>query len=115
MSNRALVIRTVTVGDPKMCDAIVDGIDTRVIPLATEELETVKAECERLRAENESLKALPAARLPDPAIEDMAIKYAPKQHGAVYLMILLTWAMLWMCIYSIYDYLAAWNRGELDD
>lgn len=110
--NKALVIRTV--GDPAMCDAIADGLTCRVIPLDDGELETVRAECKKLKEENGLLSFGNDLRF-SAACEELDDKYAPDYHGPVYWTILKFWAMIWLGISNVYEYLAAWNRGELDD
>lgn len=110
--SRALVIRMM--GDTEMRNSIADGITTRVIPLDNGELETVKAECKKLKDENALMTFGNDLRFAA-ACEELALKYAPKNHGPVYWGFLRIWALIWLGIDNAYRYLSAWNRGELDD
>lgn len=98
----ALVIRY---GDPETCDAIVTGLASR-----SEELRLVKAECARLRAERD-VHAYGAAKRHQAACEELAIKYQPEEHGALYWAVVGLWALLWTGLYAVYDMVEAidWN------
>ena len=110
--NKALVIRMV--GDTETCNAIAGGLTSRVIPLDNGELETVKAECKKLKDENALMVFGTDLRF-FAACAEQAEKYAPEYHGPVYWTVLRVWALIWLGIVSIYDYLEAWNRGEFND
>lgn len=117
--NKALVIRTF--GDPDLCKQVADGWSQQVIPLDTEELDIVRAECEKLKEECKELKAKNSLMAFDnkkrftAACEAQDLKYLPKQHGPVYWTLLRMWALIWLGIDNAYKYLSAWNRGEFDD
>lgn len=110
--NKALVIRTF--GDPDLCKQVADGWSQQVIPLDTEELDTVRAECEKLKSENGLIRFGDGRRI-NAACEALDEKYALEYHGPIYWTLLRVWAMIWLGIDNAYRYLSAWNRGELDD
>lgn len=98
----ALVIRTY--GDPETCRAIVNGISCPT------ELQIVKAECARLKAQRD-IHAVGAAKRHQAACEELAIKYYPEEHGRLYWGVMALWAMLWAGVYAIIDLLDGidWN------
>lgn len=104
---QALVIKKI--GDMQMCDAIVDGMTCTIIPLNQAELNTVKLEVARLRAEN-AIRSYGDSRRFERAKRELARKYYTPPMNPVKGAILAVWGMLWLGIYSAYDYLSAWNR-----
>lgn len=114
MQNRALVIKTY--GDPAMCGAILDGINRQMIPLNNMELEAVKAEYNRLKADYDELEARDAVRqkadderwLETKA--DLEAQYAVRPHGKVYNTLLLVYAIAWLLIDAAFARL--WARIE---
>jgi len=105
---RALIIKEY--GDPEIAGAIVEGMTRRVIPLDESELTAVKREVVRLRAQSE-LRAYGDSRRFEMAKRELARKYSTKPQNRVTGAILAVWALLWLGIYSAYDYLSAWNRS----
>lgn len=104
---QALVIRSC--GDPQMCGAIVEGMTRQVIPIDQNELMAVKAELARLRAEKD-VRAMGDSRRFQRARRELARKYATKPTSRVVGAILGVWGMVWLFIYTTYEYLAEWNR-----
>lgn len=98
----ALVIRTY--GDPETCTAIAAGM------IGNRELQMVKAECAKLRAQND-IRAYGSANRFQAACDELAIKYQPIEHGALYWAVMRLWALLWAGLYAAYDLLEGidWN------
>lgn len=104
---QALVIKQI--GDPEICGAIVEGMTRTIIPLDQTELNAVKLEVARLRAEND-IRTYGDSRRFERAKRELAAKYYTPPMNPVKGAILAVWGMLWLGIYSAYDYLSAWNR-----
>ena len=104
---QALVIKTY--GDPEICGAIVEGMTRRVIPLDETELNAVKLEVARLRAQND-IRAYGDSRRFERAKQELARKYYTPPMNPVKGAILAAWGMVWLGIFHAYDYLSAWNR-----
>lgn len=116
MQNRALVIKTY--GDPAMCGAILDGINRQMIPLNNMELEAVKAEYNRLKADYDELEAREAVRLSADekrwlkTKQALAEQYAPRYHGRVYNTVLVVWAVIILLIDAGFSRLWAGIEGK---
>lgn len=118
--NRALVIKTY--GDVPMREAIrgaiLDSATREVIPLNNEELEAVKAEYARLKADYDELEAREAVRQSADEARWLEIKaeldakHAVKTHGKVYNTVLLTWTILWLLIETGFARLWAGIEGR---
>lgn len=112
---RAIVIRTVRVGDPDISGPIakcIDGMTERVIPLNTDELDLVKAELARLKARDEIRNFGDSIRW-DSDKQAMAINYQIRPIGNFHKVLLVGWAMFWDAVHDLYIYFSAWNRGEI--
>ena len=98
----AIVIKTM--GDPETCDAIVSGMTRQIIPYNSKEMAEIRAEVARLKAKDEIRACGDVQRLENARI-DMAEKYMPVYHGALYWAILRGWALVWYGLYCVYDML----------
>lgn len=103
----ALVIKQI--GDPEVCSAIVDGMTRTIITTDQTELNEVKQEIARLKAESD-LRSYGDSRRFQRAKRELARKYYTPPMNPVKGAILGVWAMLWLGIYNAYGYLSAWNR-----
>ena len=106
---RAVVFRTV--GDADFGNAIVDGM---MKPLTSDELEIVKAELERTKAENTVLGVRKVRDKKDYAkkMRRLQRKYPPvRQSCKAAQYALLAWALTWLTIKACFDRLAVINRG----
>lgn len=120
MQDRALVIKTY--GDIPMREAIrgaiLDNAACEVIPLNNAELEAVKAEYARLKADYDELEARDAVRQKaddERWLEtktDLEMQYASKPHGKVYNTVLLVWAVIWLLIDTGFARLWAGIEGK---
>lgn len=107
MQRRAVVIKTY--GDAEIGAALQSGITTALTALNAQELQAVKAENERLKAEKGVRQNGDNIRWGDVA-EGLSEQYRIKQHGKLYNAILIGWAVIWMEIFGWYDFFSAWNR-----
>ena len=46
------------------------------------------------------------------ACKALEAKYPPEHHGWLYNATIGVWALTWLCIFSVYDYMSAWNRDK---
>lgn len=112
---RAVVYRGI--GDTELVSTVMDGMMQAVVPLNNKELDTVKAECAKLREENRRLEAQNGVRKNGddnrwPKTQaKLAHTYHIRRHGLVYKTILCAWALMWFQIGRAYEYLSAINRG----
>lgn len=104
MEQRALVIRY---GDPALSDAIETGIASGT---ARTELETVKAELERMRA-REAVRMCGAQKRLHSARAEMADKYAVTEHGRAYSAALGLYGLVCYGVAAAWQFFAAWNRS----
>ena len=118
--NRALVIKTY--GNAPIREAIrgaiLDSVTREVIPLNNAELEAVKAEYARLKADYDELEAREAVRQSADEARWLEIKaeldakHAIKTHGKVYNAVLLTWTIIWLLIDAGFTRLWAGIEGR---
>ena len=120
MQNRALVIKTY--GNVPMREAIrgaiLDSATREVIPLNNEELEAVKAEYNRLKADYDELEPRDAVRQSADETRwlakkaELAEQYAPRHHGKVYNALLLVYVILFLLIDAGFARLWAGIEGK---
>ena len=105
---RAVVFRTV--GDADLGNAIVDGM---IKPLESCELETVKAELEKIKAENTALgvRTVRDKKYFDRKMRKLKREGYPKPPCKAEQYMILAWAMTWLAIKAFYDWMASINRG----
>ena len=115
MSARAVVIRMA--GDGERAQAIADGmIEARARQLNAREIEALKAEIERLKAENARLGVMQVRSNQTFACLATEAEY---HYGGIRKpckAAQIIWGLVGLAVESVrgwYDYLAAWNRGEL--
>ena len=108
--NRGVVIKMY--GDQQIAGAIADGM-TQV--LDAQSVEIVKREIRDRRIQRSLLRVAVNNTKTAQDYACMAAKaqwnYEPtRRHGRLYGAILGLWGLLWLVVYSIYDYMSAWNR-----
>lgn len=117
--SRALVV--VTHGDQSMAQpmagALVENMTRQVIPLDGDELAAVKAELAEIKAEKARQDAREGVREYAESVawqeerEELAVKYAVRTPGPVRGALLTVWAMLWLGLYNLADYLSTYREG----
>lgn len=108
MIKRAVVVRMY--GDADMATQIADPM-TKVIPVDDGRMQMVIAENKRLTALNGVRSYGDSVRWQTVA-DALAVKYQSKRHGRLYGAILGVWALIWLTLIGMADYLTAWNRGR---
>jgi hypothetical protein len=91
-------------GDPRMGAAIAEGA-------ATVELRAVKAEYAKLQAVD-AVRREGDDRRWERTRRRLARKYSIKPVGRARGAILGVWALIWLTLIGMADYLTAWNRGR---
>ena len=104
---RAVVLKMY--GDTQIGEAITDGV-TKVIEMDAASIAAVRAECEWLRALNDIHAYADTIRL-DAACKALDVKYPVEHHSRLYEVVIGVWALIWYCIFEVYDYFSEWNRG----
>ena len=97
---RAIVIKSC--GDPAIAGAISDGIHAV-------QLRAVQEECRRLQAVN-GVRCEGDSRRWQRTQKRLARKYSTVPVGRVHGAILGAWALIWLWVFGVVDYLREWNR-----
>lgn len=99
-------------GDQQIAGAIADGmsqaLDAQSVEIVKREIHEQRIQRSLLRvAVNNTKTAQDYACMTAKARGDYEYTH---HHGRLYEAILGMWGLLWLVVYSIYDYMSAWNR-----
>ena len=98
-------------GDPEMCNAIVSGMSGATAVVKSAELEAIRAEIERLRAEN-AVHAYGHSERLKRALRNVEASYKAVPMNPVTGALLGLWALLWTAIYSACDWASSMTREQ---